>query len=383
MKDIKVGIDTTRFSGTNTSSHEQVLVNLLKGFYEIGVGESIQILCHEDRYDYYKRIIPNTFFVRIPTFIINEGDISLHKKVIRKLKREYNTIITNRAISKFSKRGIDVLLFSTKRTIKKKLDIPTIFIPHDIQNIIFPERWCDGDWVRKDFELRDIAICISDFDKSEMVSYLPEYEDKIRKIYNPIAYRSDVFTGIRESIVCLNVNVPHKNCITILKAYNRIKDFVNEKLVIMGYFTNKVCLDYIVKNHLEGYVEITGYITEEELSENLRKAKLYVSASTYEGFGMTPVEAIIQGVPTIVYKGTASFETTQGLATYFDSATDDEELAQKMLEVLNKPLDIQELERKSKTLQQTYDYKNIAKQYWNLFTEMSEKTKGGICKSKG
>lgn len=375
MKEIKIGIDTTRFTGPNTGSHEQSLVNLLKGFYENGLGNHVYILCHEDRYEHYKKLIPNASFTTIHSFVLQEGNIPFHKKVIRKLKREYNVTITNKAISKFSSCGIDVLFFSTKRTLKKKLNIPTIFNPYDIQNIIYPERWPDGDWLRKDFELRDIAICISDFDKSEMIHYLPEYANKIRKIYIPITYPTEVYSGNRQNIVCLNVNVPHKNCITILKAYNRIKDIVNDKLVIMGYFTNKECLDYIEKNHLEGYVEITGYITEEELSEKLRKAKLYVSASTYEGFGMTPVEAIIQGVPTIVYKGTASFETTQGLATYFDGATDDEELAQKMLEALNKPLDIQELERKSKTLQQIYDYKNIAKQYWNLFMEMSEKTK--------
>ena len=47
-------------------------------------------------------------------------------------------------------------------------------------------------------------------------------------------------------------------------------------------------------------IKHTGFLTDEELSNELRHASFYVSTSRGENFGMSAVEAVAHGVPTII-----------------------------------------------------------------------------------
>lgn len=377
-----VAIDTTSFQGKYDNGKEQVLINLLKGFYEIGCGEYLRIICNESRYNIYREFVPNAkFFIIKERFILNESpNLSFFRKVIRKIKREINRLSYYSDSKKiFNNHELDLVFFTNKITPDIELNIPSIVIPHDIQPISHPERFSAfigfQERIKNDFKLRDIIISISDYDKNEMLHFLPQYASKIHKIYNPVICRNDINKGKRKGIVCINVNYQHKNFITTLKAYNKIKDIINEPLIVTSFFDNTECLNYIKEQHLDTYIHFTGYLEENELREIIRNSRLYVSSSLYEGFGMTPVEAIIQGVPCVIYKGTAAYESSQGLASYYENGTDENELADKILEELQKPLDFEVLEKKSKILCEIYDYKNIAREYWELFTKLSNHKK--------
>lgn len=377
-----VAIDTTSFQGKYDNGKEQVLINLLKGFYEIGVGECLGIICYESRYNIYREFIPNSqFFIIKDGFLLDESpNLSFFPKVIRKIKREINRFNYLSELKKiFKNNDFDLVFFTNKLTPNIKLNTPSIVIPHDIQPVSHPERFGAFSGIQKgikdDFRLREVIISISDYDKNEMLQFFPQYVNKIHRIYDPIICSNVINKGARKGIVCINVNYPHKNFITTLKAYNKIKDIINEPLIITSFFDNQECLNYIKEQRFEEYIKFTGYLEENELREIIRNARLYVSSSLYEGFGMTPVEAIIQGVPCVIYKGTAAYESSQGLATYYENGTDENELANKILEELQKPLDFDELESKSKILCEIYDYKNIAQQYWDLMTELVNKRK--------
>lgn len=369
---MKVGIDTTPFLGDFDNGKEQVLLNLLKGFEDNGVGSDIVILCYQNRYSVYKKIIPSAQFRMLTDLPVATN---LFMRIITKILK------TKRVFLKLKEfvyeNDLDLLLFSSKKSAGIKFNIPTVVIPHDIQVVSHPERFELPAFIYKyevwkDFFYRDIVISISDFDASEMKEYFPKYSSKIRKIYNPIICEGEMYRGERSGILALNVNYPHKNAITLLKAYNLIKNKIDEKLIIAGKLTNKECLEYIKDQNLEKDVLLTGYLEEEELKELMSKARLFINPSLYEGFGMTPIEAIIRGVPTLIYKGTASFETTQGLCEYYENGTDEKELAAKMLELLHKPIDLEVLKKKSDVLKQEYNYQMIAKQYWHLFCDLLE-----------
>jgi len=372
---MRVGIDTTTFFEEFDNGKEQVLLNLLKGFEDNGVGKQVSVLCYQNRYTSYKAMIPSASFTLLNDIPAASNIFMriIHKLMNRKSRRS--------GLLKFVKESrSDVILFTNKRSVLTKLKIPTVVIPHDIQVVSHPERFelpafIYKHEVLKDFKYSDIVISISDFDSAEMQQFFPKYLSKIRKIYNPIICNSNINTEMRCGIFALNVNYSHKNAITLLRAYNKIKSRISEKLIIAGKFNDQQCLAYIKDNNLTKDVLLTGYLQQDELQELMGQARLFVNPSLYEGFGMTPIEVIICGVPTLVYKGTASYETTQGLCEYYEKGTDADELAAKMLEILQAPLDLEALQKKSDILAKEYNYQNIANKYWQLFCELAEKNR--------
>lgn len=150
----------------------------------------------------------------------------------------------------------------------------------------------------------------------------------------------------------------YKNVLTLLKAYNLIKEQINRKLVIIGRVINladdsweKEALPFIQKNHLERFIiHISQPLADDELSRYFQFTDLFIHPSLLEGFGYTPIEAAIHKVPVLTTKETALYETTMGLLNYYSPATDEHALAEKILLLLENKVAPEELERISETL---------------------------------
>jgi len=105
---------------------------------------------------------------------------------------------------------------------------------------------------------------------------------------------------------------------------------------------------------------------------------LYVNPSLYEGFGMTAVEAVIKKIPTLLSGIPVHREVTMGKATYYDDLQNPDALAEAILGCLRNPPSEQELEIAREMLIDTYDYRNIANQYHNLFVDLIRDEKNDI-----
>lgn len=89
-----------------------------------------------------------------------------------------------------------------------------------------------------------------------------------------------------------------------------------------------------------------------------------------EGFGRTPVEAAICKVPVISTKETSLPEVTMNEVYYYENATDDKELAEKILEVLKNKPSKEKLEEISNKLEEEYSEENVAKRYVKLLDKI-------------
>ncbi len=92
-----------------------------------------------------------------------------------------------------------------------------------------------------------------------------------------------------------------------------------------------------------------------------------------EGFGRTPVEAAICKVPVISTKETSLLEATMNEVFYYQNGTDEEELAKKIVEVINDKPSKEMLEKIANKLEKEYSEENIAKKYIKLIEKMLEK----------
>lgn len=100
------------------------------------------------------------------------------------------------------------------------------------------------------------------------------------------------------------------------------------------------------------------------------KADLFVTNSLQEGFGRTPVEAALCMVPVISTKETSLLEVTMNEVFYYENATDDEELAKKILEVLSNKPRKEKLKEIAEKLEEEYKEENVAKKYTELIDKI-------------
>ena len=84
---------------------------------------------------------------------------------------------------------------------------------------------------------------------------------------------------------------------------------------------------------IEGRVSLTSYVNDAELSELYSRAAAFAFLSEYEGFGLTPLEALAAGVP-IVAGDTAVAREVYGHAARYVPAADAEAVAAALESVL-------------------------------------------------
>lgn len=99
---------------------------------------------------------------------------------------------------------------------------------------------------------------------------------------------------------------PHKNLITLLKAFALIAEQIDPvKLVIVGKIDGLETKDdevfpYLNQNKsMQAKVFFTGAVEQEDLPILFQSARLFVFPSYYEGFGTPPLEALAAGLPVI------------------------------------------------------------------------------------
>jgi glycosyltransferase involved in cell wall biosynthesis len=118
---------------------------------------------------------------------------------------------------------------------------------------------------------------------------------------------------------------PHKNLITLLIAFNKIKEQITPtKLLIVGKKEGFITEDneikrYIERNHeLTKYLHFTGLVEHNELPVLYQQAKLFIFPSLYEGFGYPPLEALAAGTKVLCSNAGPMPEVCGDKVDYFD-----------------------------------------------------------------
>ena len=366
---MKIGIDCTSLQRKHDGGKEQVLLNLLKGFHQLDAGKRICIFCYPYSLTLLKTLIPDAELV-----VVKENQIP--KKLLSDLW--FKTFHLPRLIRNHQ---VDLIFFPVSITGIKRLSIPSIVLPHDIQPIVKKSAYSFWNRLKYrliyhfDFSLRDTIISISDYDKSQMAQFYPQYFHKLHRIYNPIALEPfEESIDQKPTITAVNIRFPHKNIETLIRAFAEIQDQIPHTLTLIGRLGNKTThLKHLVESlKISDRVQFPGFVSEEDLRRLIAESSLYVNPSLFEGFGMTAIEAMILKTPVIVADVTASKETTQGLCAYYSPATDVGVLADRMVKILNQLPSDSTLEATSQTMQHAYHTQTIAQEYLDLFEKNSK-----------
>ncbi len=101
---------------------------------------------------------------------------------------------------------------------------------------------------------------------------------------------------------------PHKNLKRLFEAYALLNE--PPPLVVVGKDFGEI--------ELPAYVRYAGYVPDEELPKLYAGAKLFIFPSTYEGFGIPPLEAMACGCPVVTARAGSLPEVCGEAVEYVD-----------------------------------------------------------------
>lgn len=204
--------------------------------------------------------------------------------------------------------------------------------------------------MKKSMKRADVIITDSEFSKSEIEKYFPQYSHKVQVVYCGV--NSDKFYPVEDKSVIEKVKKsldiegeyflylgtiePRKNLERLIEAYSLLlkKDENVPRLVMAGGkgWLNSNIYQKVVELKLEKYVQFTKYIPDEDLCPLINGATAFVFPSIYEGFGMPPLEAMSCGVPVVCSKEASLPEVVGDCAVMID-AYDTQSIADGMYKI--------------------------------------------------
>ncbi len=162
----------------------------------------------------------------------------------------------------------------------------------------------------------------------------------------------------------------HKNLTGLIRAFHflKIKKQIPHHLVICGkedpYYPEVKIL--IKRLKLEKEVFLTGLITGKKLNLVYRGADAYILPSFYEGFGLTPLEALSQGTPSVVSKVGPMPEVLQEGALFFNPY-DIEDMSEKIFRLLSDSKLQKKLLIKGNEILKRYSWKKMANKTLKIY----------------
>lgn len=131
---------------------------------------------------------------------------------------------------------------------------------------------------------------------------------------------------------------PHKGLKTLITAFAEArKEGLKSKLLIVGNAEKFRTVDKTIYNLVadEDSISFTGWVSDEELTKYISRAKALILPSLYEGFGIPPMEAIYLGTSAIVSDIPVLKEIYQDLPVTFFQVGNHEDLKNKLLGISN------------------------------------------------
>lgn len=169
---------------------------------------------------------------------------------------------------------------------------------------------------------------------------LSHFKPQVIKASEPILKQ----IGVKPGYILYIGNVePRKNIGTVIDAYCKLPASVrlSAPLVLVGGggWLNEPIIEQIKKAQAEGFniIRPDFYIPDTELPALIAGAGVLVHPALYEGFGISPLQAMASGVPVIV-SNNSSLPEVVGDAGILLEATDVAGWSDKIEEVLSKPV---------------------------------------------
>ncbi len=187
-------------------------------------------------------------------------------------------------------------------------------------------------------KLPDKYIAVSEMTGQRLQKVFQVKPEKIVYIPNGIKLPENIQLEDKQyDLVFAGRLLSHKKADVFIKT---VKEIPGIKALIIGQGPEQENLIKLTKElNLEDRVEISGFLEDEEFLQKIKSSKIFLSCSVREGFGIAVLEALSQGLPTIVIEHPDNASTFLIKNNYngFTSPLDPKKISLKVKEILNNP----------------------------------------------
>ncbi len=268
---------------------------------------------------------------------------------------------------------------------------------HDINFLRFPEMQSKG--IRRLalildslIERSQVILTDSKFTSEELMEVKKVPEDKLRVVYpglHPVFSKEvkeeearsilELF-GIEKPYLAYVGNLhPRKNLSTLIEAFAlmRRRGLKHQLAIIGGGGLGKMnnqeyrkLAKRVKELNLDKAIVFTGYVSDEKLPALFHWADVFIFPSLYEGFGLSPLEAMACGVPVITSRRSSIPEVVGDAALYLDEPRDPEEIASRVEQLLGDERLARELVTKGRERVKLFTWEKAARQVLEIYREV-------------
>lgn len=286
--------------------------------------------------------------------------------------------------------GIE-LYHNTKNVLPQWCSAKTIVTIHDLSPFIFPHTFTRLQGLHLRFHLSrsvkraDRVITDSANSKKDIVEILRADREKVVDIPLGVSaqYRKTDderrLTRLREKyglkarqILFVGTIQPRKNLGDLIEVFDRLKrlEKIPHQLIIVGR-EGWLSKDLRKIQAMDRDIRFVGEVADEELPLFYQAADLFVSPSSYEGFGLTCLESMVSGTPVVAYRS-SSLPEVVGDAAIMVEPGDKEALAQAILDIISKEGLRNELIEKGLKRARQFSWEDTARATLKVYQEVLE-----------
>ena len=301
----------------------QVYGGISKYYYHLakelsGIGESVKIFS-----PFYK----NKYISDLPKKVVNGRYVDHYPLNSQRIVNKYNQFVSDRGIHKYQPDIIHETFYSGRRTDKNsyKTVITVYDMIHELFDYYEPPHHRGWDAKKTSIENADHIICISENTKNDLINLYGISDEKISVTYlgferSPIQIDDDTTINSRPYLLYVGWREWYKNFDNFLKSvassHKLIEDF---DIVLFG--GGKISNKHM--KLIQGLGFRANQVTQIEGDDHLlaryyQSASVFVHPSLYEGFGLTPLEAMSYNCPVVSSNTSSMPEVVGNSAELFD-----------------------------------------------------------------
>jgi glycosyltransferase involved in cell wall biosynthesis len=253
---------------------------------------------------------------------------------------------------------------------------------HDLNHMVLPQFYTPLHqlyyqlFVRSCIRKSRYILTVSNFSKDEILRNLNVDPAKVFVTYNGVsenyqpvvdqsrlAYVRDMYELPEKFIFCLSNNKPHKNVHQLVRAFC-FADIEIPLVLATPVDRNIIRIaENYGKKHL---IYFSKFIAEEHLPAVYSMTHLFVYPSTYEGFGLPPLEAQACGAPVVVARA-SSLPEVVGESAIFTNPFDYRDIARALEEGVNESPKREALRESGIRHARRYSWNEMARQTVDVY----------------
>ena len=263
------------------------------------------------------------------------------------------------------------VFFAGAYTAPLALGVPLAVTIHDVSFAAQPSWFRPREGARRRLLTRQAAhaasVIFTDsvFSSREIVDRLSVPAERIRVIPPGVTPRPG--SSIREPLILFVGSIFNRRRLpTAIAAFaEATRDIPEARFVIAGADRSYPALDLkglAAEAGVEDRVDIRNYVSEADLDRLYSRASAFVFLSEYEGFGLTPLEALSAGVPIVVLDTPVAREIYGEAAWYVSSDNARRETAIALHALLQDPLEATSLLQRAGSVLARYSWDRAAEE---------------------